>query len=364
MRASLRAALVTPALAALVLAGCAGDESSEPADDTASETTTDGATASDGATAGEGATGSEAPVALPDPVDLPEGVAATVGETEVSTETVDERVALQAPEETGETDAAAQQALTQLVQVELVSQAAVDQLGLDVAAEIDGPAISARTAELIESAGGQEAFEASAAAQGIAAENATALAEIDAEIQLLIELVRDALAEDLPEDAVDAEALRAEYDADPSAYQSSDVAHILVETEEEAEEALARLEDGEDFGELARELSTGPSGPDGGELGLQPRGTYVEEFAAAVYADDVESGEVVGPVETQFGWHLIRVNEIITQSFDEVLAGAREAALEPVFQEFVEDSFSAVEVVIDEQYGVWDATNSAVVAAG
>ncbi len=358
MRASLRAALLTPALAALVLAGCAGDGSDDADEGTASES------ASEDASATDGATGSEEPVALPDPVDLPDGVAATVGEEQIDTATVDERVALQGASEGDAATQVAQQTLTQLIQVELVSQAAVAELGLDLAEDIDGPAVSARAAELIESAGGPEAFEASAAAQGITVEDATALAELDAEVQLLVEVVRDALAADLPADAVDEDALRGEYEADPSAYQSSDVAHILLETEEEAEDALARLEDGEDFGDLARELSTGPSGPNGGELGVQPRGQYVPPFSEAVYAEDTEIGEVVGPVETEFGFHLILVNDIITQSFDDVLADARAQAVEPAWQQFVQDAFAEVEVVVDEQYGVWDATQNAVVAAG
>ena len=82
--------------------------------------------------------------------------------------------------------------------------------------------------------------------------------------------------------------------------------HILVETEEQAQAVIARLDDGEDFADLAMELSldTG-SGPLGGRLGCVGEGTFVAGFEAAAYpADD---GEVVGPVQSAFGFHVIEV---------------------------------------------------------
>jgi len=87
-------------------------------------------------------------------------------------------------------------------------------------------------------------------------------------------------------------------------YQAS---HILVETEEEANEILKMLEDGGDFAELAKEKSTGPSGPSGGDLGWFGRGAMVPEFDQAVA--DMKVGEFTGPVKTQFGYHLIRLND-------------------------------------------------------
>ncbi|WP_316013709.1 peptidylprolyl isomerase [Roseobacter sp. HKCCA0434] len=83
--------------------------------------------------------------------------------------------------------------------------------------------------------------------------------------------------------------------------------HILVETEEEANDVIAELEGGADFAELAQERSTGPSGPNGGNLGWFGPGQMVPEFDAAVQA--LEVGAVSEPVETQFGWHVVTVNE-------------------------------------------------------
>ncbi|MGR3412034.1 MAG: peptidylprolyl isomerase [Paracoccus sp. (in: a-proteobacteria)] len=84
-------------------------------------------------------------------------------------------------------------------------------------------------------------------------------------------------------------------------------AHILVETEEEAKEIKAQLDDGGDFGALAEQHSTGPSGPNQGDLGWFSADQMVAPFAEAVAA--MEPGSVSAPVQTEFGWHLIKLNE-------------------------------------------------------
>lgn len=82
--------------------------------------------------------------------------------------------------------------------------------------------------------------------------------------------------------------------------------HILVETEEEAFEVLNALENGELFASLAQAVSTDTgSGSRGGELGWAPVENYVPEFEAAV--TEAEIGEVTGPVESEFGYHIIQV---------------------------------------------------------
>ncbi len=83
--------------------------------------------------------------------------------------------------------------------------------------------------------------------------------------------------------------------------------HILVDTEEEAAALVAELEGGADFEALAKEKSTGPSGPSGGALGWFGEGQMVAPFEQAVM--DLEVGAVSAPVQTQFGWHVIKLNE-------------------------------------------------------
>jgi len=83
--------------------------------------------------------------------------------------------------------------------------------------------------------------------------------------------------------------------------------HILVETEDEANALVEELNGGADFATLAQEKSKGPSGPNGGQLGWFGLGAMVPQFEAAVVVMDAES--ISSPVQTQFGWHVIRLNE-------------------------------------------------------
>ncbi len=104
--------------------------------------------------------------------------------------------------------------------------------------------------------------------------------------------------------------------------------HILVENEEKALELIKMLEDGADFAALAKEHSTGPSGPNGGQLGWFGQGMMVPPFEKAVMGMAV--GAVSAPVKTQFGWHVIMLNESRTKAaptLDEV-RGEIEADLE------------------------------------
>ena len=125
---------------------------------------------------------------------------------------------------------------------------------------------------------------------------------------------RAVLAADVAEDVVNAdmteERLQAAYEAQYAGAEEETeykAAHILVETEEAAQELVSELEGGANFAELAKERSIGPSGPSGGDLGWFGDGVMVPEFFAAVAA--LEVGAVSAPVQTQFGWHVIKLNE-------------------------------------------------------
>jgi peptidyl-prolyl cis-trans isomerase C len=84
--------------------------------------------------------------------------------------------------------------------------------------------------------------------------------------------------------------------------------HILVESEDAAKAALARVRGGEDFEKVASELSTDPgSKSEGGDLGFFSKDRMVEPFAEAAFK--LEPGQISEPVKTQFGWHVIKVEE-------------------------------------------------------
>jgi peptidyl-prolyl cis-trans isomerase C len=84
--------------------------------------------------------------------------------------------------------------------------------------------------------------------------------------------------------------------------------HILVASEQEARDILEELDDGEDFAELAIEHSTDPSGEGGGDLGWLGIGSTNEPFAAAIIATTPGTYNPT-PVQTEFGWHVVRVDE-------------------------------------------------------
>ena len=114
----------------------------------------------------------------------------------------------------------------------------------------------------------------------------------------------------------------------------ADVRHILLEQEEEANAALLALQAGESFADLARAISTDTgSGTRGGELGETFVGNYVPEFRAAI--ESAEIGALVGPVKSEFGYHVLQVRSKEQRSGDE-LAGQLQRAREVQLQQFVE----------------------------
>ena len=84
--------------------------------------------------------------------------------------------------------------------------------------------------------------------------------------------------------------------------------HILLKTELEANSILFDLRNGKSFEEAAREKSICPSRKKGGELGWFGRGQMVREFENAAFS--LNKGELSKPVKTQFGWHIIRANDL------------------------------------------------------
>jgi peptidyl-prolyl cis-trans isomerase C len=84
--------------------------------------------------------------------------------------------------------------------------------------------------------------------------------------------------------------------------------HILVKTETEALAAMNDLRHGKSFEELAKEKSICPSGKKGGSLGWFGRGMMIKEFENVAFSG--KKGQVIGPVKTQFGYHIIRIDDI------------------------------------------------------
>jgi peptidyl-prolyl cis-trans isomerase C len=147
------------------------------------------------------------------------------------------------------------------------------------------------------------------------------------------------------------EVLRARYDEEignvPDQYEVR-ASHILVETEEEAREIIGLLDEGADFATLANERSTGPSGPNGGDLGYFGAGPtrMVPEFEEAAFA--LEVGEYTDtPVQTQFGWHVILVTDrraIAKPTFEQVRDQLRMQMAEQVVNDALADLREGVDI--------------------
>ncbi len=150
----------------------------------------------------------------------------------------------------------------------------------------------------------------------------------------------------LLDDAITDAALQAAYDekyANAEPTKEFNASHILVETEDEAKALVVELEGGADFAELAKSKSTGPSGPSGGELGWFGPGMMVKEFEDAVAT--MEPGTVSAPVQTQFGWHVIRLNETrmkdapaLDEVKDEIAADLQQKIIEETLAKLTEEA--------------------------
>lgn len=150
--------------------------------------------------------------------------------------------------------------------------------------------------------------------------------------------------------AADAQQLLAD---DPMAWTLVCAAHILVATAEEATTVQARLADGEDFATLAGELSldTG-SGASGGDLGCTSPSRWVEPFAAASLSGEI--GAVTEPVETEFGYHLIRVDSRTEATTEELQQALRDIRLGEIVEDWYFAAVTGAEVTVAEEYGTWE----------
>jgi peptidyl-prolyl cis-trans isomerase C len=158
--------------------------------------------------------------------------------------------------------------------------------------------------------------------------------------------------------------VKARYDQEVAAIPAEEeisARHILVPTEEEAQALITELDAGKDFAELAKEKSTGPSAGNGGDLGYFTKGRMVPEFEAAAFA--LEMGQYgKEPVKTQFGWHVIKVEdrrEAAPPPFEQVADQIRQVLLRERYGDLIREARDNVEIeVIDETLKTaYDAIN-------
>lgn len=188
------------------------------------------------------------------------------------------------------------------------------------------------------------------------------LEEVPAEVKYTISnetraLMAAEVITEIAETSVTEDMIRAAYEerfAEVEEVTEFNASHLLVETEEEALAAKARIDEGAAFADVARDVSTGPTGPNGGNLGWFGPGAMVPEFEEAVAA--LEIGGVTDPFETQFGWHVATLNEKRAQaqpSYEDMrrqlTAELQEAAVTARLEELAAD-----QVVVEPEEGQFD----------
>lgn len=264
-------------------------------------------------------------------------VAATVDGTDITVEDVERLIS----EDTEVTDELFAQSLSTLIQWQITQQVAQDDLGIDLTEDQVAEQIDRVLAEL-----GADSVAEVAASQGIGEELFTQYVR-----QLLIQDEVTAALEAATE-APDDEEVARELAENPLQWTVVCAGHVLVEGEDEANAALERLVGGESLADVAADVSTDPgSAANGGDLGCTTPSTYVEAFATA--SMEAPIGEPFGPVESEFGFHVIVVSERTEATTDEVREViVQNATIEALDQWFI-DAIAGAEVVVDEQYGMW-----------
>ncbi len=162
------------------------------------------------------------------------------------------------------------------------------------------------------------------------------LSEEDVLADLRTKLLYEKLFADVTKDVtVTDEEVQTYYDEHEDQFTSPasrEVAHILVDTKQEADDLRTQLEDGADFAKLAKKHSKDEaSAKDGGQLTARKNGTLVPEFEEAAFA--LATGELSEPVETQYGWHLIKALTDVTPESTTPLVQVEEDVRNQLLQE-------------------------------
>lgn len=247
-----------------------------------------------------------------------------------------------APED--EEAACARQTLTLLIQGQVMRNQA-RELGV----EVTDADIEEFRAAIVQASGGQAAFDATLA------EAKVTQAQIDG---LLGELgLYSVLQKKYAEDTVDDAALRRLYDENKTQFVMIDTAHVLVDSPEKAQAILDTVTPA-NFAQVAGAKSDDPgSAANGGEMGPMSVASFVPEFADAVLK--AKPGTIIGPVKSQFGWHVIWVHSVETTPFEEARGQLLQNEPEALaaFQAMLMEAYRAAEIEVNPRYGRWDATS-------
>lgn len=289
--------------------------------------------------------------------------AATIGDERLTDEELDAEVALfrfltalsGAPCGTpvqGETQEAAcsRFTLTNLIQEEVVLSYAVGR-----GVEVDDAEVRDAIDRLEENLGGAAELDTRLEAEGVTRDQLHALATR----LLLFGAVQDAVVEE----RLDEGALEEAYEQQQGQFTTLEVSHILVETEEEAREIADRATT-DNFGRLARQRSQDTGSAEGdGNLGTYSESEFLSrfdaDFAAAALA--LEPGGISGPVQTQFGWHVIWLLRRDVAAFEDVRDQLVEQQGVAEFEEWLRERYEELDIEVNPRYGRLDPDTREVV---
>lgn len=220
----------------------------------------------------------------------------------------------------------------------LVQDAVITSVTADAGAEVDEADRAEVRADIVEAVEGEERLQELLNQDGL---SLSLFDEVLVPQQARVGALREQLAEG---ETLDTRTVR----------------HILVESQEEADEVVAELEAGADFGELAAERSTDVgSGQQGGELGPAPRGSYVPPFEEAAW--EAELDQVVGPVESEFGFHVLEVIAEDSTPGDELPPEQLDQLVSQELDQLITTAYDEADIRIDPAFGTWDEATRSVV---
>lgn len=240
----------------------------------------------------------------------------------------------------------ARQYLTFLIHQELVREFAE---GNDI--DISDDRVAGLLRQQVTQSGGREAFERQLRESGVS--------ETDVRTLLEQQLLRQRVAEAVVADRLSEERLREVYAERQGDFAEVHAAHILVQTKQEADRIRGQATPA-NFGDLARQFSQDPgSAEGGGDLGTRPASAFVQPFARALLT--AKPGEIVGPVQTEFGFHVIRVIDRQTQPFEAVRPQLVGDLRGRVFTEWLMERVGVAEIRVNPRYGSFDEGSGTVI---
>ena len=195
------------------------------------------------------------------------------------------------------------------------------------------------------------------ATQGVGIEQAVGIANAGEEMiefDARLTVIRDDVVDQLVTAPDLVEALQGTIEADPAQLSTVCARHILVETEVAAQEVIGRLDAGEDFAAVADEVSLDAS--PGGDLGCSSPTLYVGPFATATMTGEI--GEITGPVETTFGFHVLIVDDRVTPTADEIAADPAahlsSDQVQSLWVDWINGELDQADITVNEKFGVWN----------